>query len=383
MSAKHFDYVIIGAGAAGLQLALSMGEDAWFKDKSILILDPDKKKENDKTWCFWQKEKGKFESIVHKSWPKAIFHSNSKSIPLEMNGFQYDMLKSIDFYNYAFRQLQMMPNVQHLPLEVASVTDLNIIHTSSSDNQTFSATQIFDSRVDEEFYHDKRSTKLLQHFLGWEIQIEEDHFDPNEFTMMDYRERDPETTSFTYVLPFSTKHALVEFTVFSAELFDQNKYEHYLENYIKKVLNITKYRIIETEKGVIPMSDFPFQKKNRPGYMKIGTGGGWVKPSSGYSFKSSEMFIEKVIQNLKNNKLAHHSIFNKRNRFLDAIFLKVLSDNNSNGELYFETMYQKNPASRIFRFLDEKTSFIEELKILSKFASNKQFLLSFFKQLLT
>jgi hypothetical protein len=37
-----FDYIIVGAGAAGLQLALVMADDAFFFNKKIAIIDKKK-----------------------------------------------------------------------------------------------------------------------------------------------------------------------------------------------------------------------------------------------------------------------------------------------------------------------------------------------------
>jgi len=56
-----YDYIIIGAGAAGLMLADTMGKDAFFAEKSILLLDKDTKETNDRTWCFWEKGTGLFD----------------------------------------------------------------------------------------------------------------------------------------------------------------------------------------------------------------------------------------------------------------------------------------------------------------------------------
>jgi lycopene beta-cyclase len=50
-----YDYIIVGAGAAGLMLANAMALDPFFSDKRILILDKDPKEANDRTWCFWEK----------------------------------------------------------------------------------------------------------------------------------------------------------------------------------------------------------------------------------------------------------------------------------------------------------------------------------------
>ena len=64
-------------------------------------------------------------------------------------------------------------------------------------------------------------------------------------------------------------------------------------------LKIEKYEILEEEMGVIPMTDFPFHKKNNNTLTKIGTAGGWVKPSSGYAFKNCEKYASTVAENIK------------------------------------------------------------------------------------
>jgi len=55
MSKQTYHYGIIGAGLAGLQLALAFSKDPFFKHKKIVLIDPSPKTINDKTWCFWEK----------------------------------------------------------------------------------------------------------------------------------------------------------------------------------------------------------------------------------------------------------------------------------------------------------------------------------------
>ncbi len=68
-----YDYIIAGAGCAGLSLAMHMIHSGKFRDKKILIVDQSTKTLNDRTWCFWQKEPGLFESIVYKEWRHLFF----------------------------------------------------------------------------------------------------------------------------------------------------------------------------------------------------------------------------------------------------------------------------------------------------------------------
>ena len=61
--------------------------------------------------------------------------------------------------------------------------------------------------------------------------------------------------------PTSSTEALLEYTLFSKDLLSKEAYETEIENYIKK-LGITEYEIVEKERGNIPMTCFPFWKKN-------------------------------------------------------------------------------------------------------------------------
>jgi lycopene beta-cyclase len=57
------------------------------------------------------------------------------------------------------------------------------------------------------------------------------------------------------VLPISPYKALVEYTVFSKKELSADVYNRELNSYIKNVLNINDFKILEGETGSIPMSD--------------------------------------------------------------------------------------------------------------------------------
>jgi len=40
----HYDYIIVGNGLAGLQLALKMASDSFFDEKLIALIDTSEKK---------------------------------------------------------------------------------------------------------------------------------------------------------------------------------------------------------------------------------------------------------------------------------------------------------------------------------------------------
>ena len=96
--------------------------------------------------------------------------------------------------------------------------------------------------------------------MGWTIETEESVFNEKKATIMDFSIDQKDETRFFYILPLSDKKALIEFTVFSKDLLEKDEYKLELIKYIKS-LKIDKYKIIEDEFGVIPMTCYPFERK--------------------------------------------------------------------------------------------------------------------------
>ena len=97
-----YDYIIAGAGCAGLSLAVHMIQSGHFNNRKILIIDKEDKQKNDRTWCFWETEPGLFEAIVHRQWKSAWFYGEGFSQLMELSPYQYKLIRGIDFYNYSF-----------------------------------------------------------------------------------------------------------------------------------------------------------------------------------------------------------------------------------------------------------------------------------------
>jgi lycopene beta-cyclase len=374
---SHFDYIIIGTGLAGFQLALKLSEDSYFNDKQIALIDPSEKNTNDKTWSFWETESSKWQSIILKSWKKASIITSKKDITLELNPYTYHTIRAIDFYTFAKTQLRTKANFHLITEKVISVKENKTV-VVSTENHSYSASHVFDSRIPIDFFKNNTSITIVQHFRGWIIKTDHDTFDDTKVTMMDYRLKDGNQTTFMYVLPFSKTEALVEFTYFTEKVVNEHVYEEYIKTYIKDFLHIDYYSILETEAGQIPMTNFNFSKFNTQKVTKIGTAGGWVKGSTGYSLKHTEKKVSKIIENLKSKKTPSSNLFERKYKFYDKVFLKVLKDDNHKGEWIFEQFYSKNSVQTMFRFLDEESSFLEDLNIMWSLFS-WSFIKAFFK----
>ncbi|WP_452599877.1 lycopene cyclase family protein, partial [Pontimicrobium sp. MEBiC01747] len=325
-----FDYIIIGNGLAGLQLALALTEDLYFKDKQIALIDKNDKTTNDKTWCYWEKGNGKWDKLVHNSWGNADVYTTKNKHQLKLAPYRYKMIRSIDFYNDVKTKLKKKDNIHFIIDNVLLTKEESSFITVTTSSNTYKANHVFDSRIEHSFFSEKKEyINIIQHFKGWVIETPTSTFNSlNTFTMMDYRLKDGEQTTFMYVLPFSKNKALVEFTYFTSNIVEDEIYNTFLKRYISNILKVNSYNILEIEKGSIPMTNFPFNKYSTNKLTKIGTGGGWVKGSTGYSFKHTEKKVSQIIKNLKQDKSTTFGLFNRRFKFYDKVFLKVLLDEN-------------------------------------------------------
>jgi lycopene beta-cyclase len=376
MLGPRYFYVIIGGGLAGLQLARQLSRDVFFKGKKIAVIDSDFSVPI-KTWCFWEKGSGKWDQLLTKSWTKGAFFSSEEKIDLELSPYSYKMIKAKDYHEELKKGLEQSGDIVFITDEIQEIDSVTM--KAKGINESYGATHFFDSRVDPSYLESKKYTTIFQHFKGWEVTTKDPIFDPEIFTMMDYRVKYKNATSFTYILPFAKNKALVEHTFFTPFLTEDKVYDGLLKQYFKKILKTENYNIESTETGVIPMTDFPFEQENTAQITKIGTGGGWVKPSTGYSFKNTEKRISQIIENIKSGKLPGENLINKKFRKYDAIFLDVLAQNNQKGETIFTKFYGKNSPQNIFRYLDEETSASEDLKIMFSLYSF-DFIKSFFRK---
>ena len=360
-----YDYAIIGAGAGGLHLAQAMLVDDWFVNKKVLILDKDAKETDDKTWSFWEKGVGKWDHLITQRWDKGQFKTKEKTIELDLKPYQYKTLQAIAFYKDGKAKIANATNFTWIKEEVQTVQSGAIVSIEGTKN-TYQAKQVFDSRIDRKFDEGKDNYyRILQHFKGWLIETATPVFDTSSFVMMDFSIKWKNTASFTYVLPLTSTSAMVEFTLFTPELIPYDAYDELLVQYLKEELKIEQYTISKVEYGVIPMSNYPFEKASEKGIIKIGTAGAQVKASTGYAFKNIERGAQKIIENLKQNRHPATGLVKKKYRLIDTLYLDVLTNHNEWAETLYTQMYERNAIQQIFKFLDEETTFLEELRIMN------------------
>ena len=370
----RYDYIISGAGCAGLSLLMRLMASGKFSDKKILLVDRDLKPRNDRTWCFWEKENGLFEEIVYKQWSDLYFFGEGYEGLLEIDPYRYKMVRGLDFYNHCLKLVQRNPNVDLKEGKIES------LHSSSKgvyiriDGNNYEGNYIFNSILFDDprqLRQDNKYYFLKQHFRGWFIETEHPAFDPGKATLMDFRPSQAHGTTFTYVLPFSETKALIEYTLFTKDLLKPEEYDEALKSYIETYVTKEKYTIRETEFGVIPMTNYPFVPFEG-NIINIGTAGGQTKPSSGYTFQFIQKYTQKVVETLiATGKPFVNPENSSRFSFYDSTLLQVLDKKKIEGKKLFTDLFRHGDVQTVLKFLDNETSFREDINIMRRLPKGK------------
>lgn len=368
----HYDYILAGGGAAGLSLAYHMVQGG-LEDKSILIIDPAEKTQNDRTWCFWVDRPLLLDPIVAHRWRSIGFFGPHRSHRFDLAPYEYRMIRGIDFYRYVLKDLQARTTVSFLPCRVERIEQDATDHTApvrviTDDGSVVTGDWVFNSvfiprdfRVDQERYY-----FLKQHFVGWKIRTERPVFDPQMATMFDLRLPQEGAFRFMYLLPESPRESLLEYTLFSSRILPREEYETAIRDYIRNYLGDVPYTILETEEGIIPMTDQPFRRREGPRVMNIGTRGGRVKASTGFAFLRTQVDCERIVRSLRERGTPFHGITPApRYGMFDAMLLDVLDRAGDRARDIFVDLFEKNPLPRLWRFLDEEAGVGENIRLMA------------------
>jgi lycopene cyclase-like protein len=363
---KQYDYIFTGAGLSALMTVYKMVQSGQFKDKTILLLDENAKKTNDRTWCFWTKKKGIWNNIISKTWDSALFANQDFQRNLDLNSYQYHMVKGLDFYSQVFNVISKEENIHFLNQKVTDIEESETIIMLQTETESFSCSKLFNSIYTKSKMDIQTDYPVLQqHFIGWFIKSEQAVFNPEQATFMDFSVEQKGNTRFMYVLPTSKTEALVEYTLFSHTLLTKEEYETEIKNYIQK-LGISHYEIIEKEQGSIPMTCYPFWKHNTKNVINIGTAGGWTKASTGYTFKNADKKSSELVSFLETQTDFRKLYRKTKFWWYDLLLLDILDQKNETGAAIFSALFKKGNPQLIFKFLDEETSFWEDLQIIWK-----------------
>ncbi|OQX13673.1 MAG: hypothetical protein BWK73_11545 [Thiothrix lacustris] len=365
-AAAAFDLAIIGGGCAGLMLAHYVVQHASPLMR-ILLLESRTHYTRDKTWCFWQEDNHDFSDLVQHRWQQWAFglqDQSHESQHTQSGALSYQCIPSEVFYNAMQTHLSQHPNC-------TVMLGTNLTHCQAHDNgyclQTNSATvyanAVVDTRPpDAAGLHEG----LQQVFLGYEVRTATPVFAADRAGLMQGMSCDEYGFRFTYTLPFSATHALVEETRFTPHAVPLLTLRQMLAQTLQQRLNGQAFHVEREEYGCIPMTTQLANTAPQPAtYVRAGTGGGAVRAASGYAFQRIQGWAQACAREfLRTGLLLPHPPEPRWRQAMDAVFLEVLRTRPTLTPSLFMRMAQALDDQTFARFLSEKASAADVLQVI-------------------
>nr|GFC68586.1 hypothetical protein [Tanacetum cinerariifolium] len=163
-----YDYVLVGGGAAGLSLAYHLAQQPRLAGQRVLLIEPEPKDQNDRTWSYWSAEAGPFDHLAVGEWIKIAFRSPGFSQILQLQEYRYRTIRGLDFYQFVQQALASRPAQFTLVRgTVAALTETPTdVVARTTAGVEYRARYAFDSRPPAIEREPEKYRYLLQHFVG-------------------------------------------------------------------------------------------------------------------------------------------------------------------------------------------------------------------------
>ena len=357
------DLAIIGGGCAGLSLAMRLASDPDHSPR-VVVIEPRSSYSNDRTWAFWEGAPAVSDlaGLVAKRWHRWKM-SSARRVASQFSTRPYVAVPSNRFYEHAQRCIEHCSRVElHLGTQAQGFVDQGSSVSIETDRGSFRAEHVVDTRPPDA--RQLSNALLFQAFAGAEVISEWPVFDPATVDLMADLSVDADGLCFTYTLPYSPTHGLVEVTRFAPAPAVVGRLDNDLEIAIERLeVPVTIHR---RERGLLPMglpATSPALDTSR--LVSAGTGAGACRPATGYAFVRIQRWADACAKRiLRGGPPLAHPPDAAWARLMDDLFLRVLRERPELGPELFLALAERVPAERFIRFLSDEASLLDIASVI-------------------
>lgn len=354
--------IVVGAGCSGLALGRTLCEYGSRAPRTLL-LDQREHYTDDRSWSFWARPGDRWLPYARSSWSTwAISRLHGDSVIQRASRRRYACLRGLDYYQQQRRHIDRHPDVElRLATRIQAVRHQNGRFRIETDRGSLTADHVIDTRPEQ-----KVDPVVWQQFVGHEIRTDAPCFDPGTAGLMLAMDCDRHGFVFTYLLPFSTDHALIESTRFCPRLLDTDVLDADTRRATERLTAGARAQILRREFGRLPMGYWPQGRRTSRDPARAGARGGALRSASGYGFLRMQAWAGACARSMieRGRPLAHPAEPAWR-RAMDSRFLKVIRRDPDRASELFERMARGLSGERMARFLSDEARLTDILWMLA------------------
>jgi lycopene beta-cyclase len=360
MTAVKLDAVIAGGGLSGLSLAAYLATSGW-GDRRVLVVDDGACERAATCWASWTDRPQLLDAAVSRSYEHVRICAAGQARTVDLAPYRYQLVRRADLRGVVGELLDGCAGFEVRCGRVDAVHDGPDAAEVVVDGTPVQARWAFDSRpAATDAPVDARLA-----FTGWQVRSRRPLFSPEVPVLFDFRTPQMGRARFVYVLPDDACNALVELTEFvphSARPSPPVERDVALSRYLADCVD---YTIVRTESAVLPLrTRQPRRAFGR--VLAIGARAGLIKASTGYGYQRIQRDSQAIARSLA--RYGHPFDLPRprpRHRLLDALLLDTLDRDPAQLQRAFASLFLGNPAGTVLRFLDEDTSVLDDLRLIS------------------
>lgn len=360
---RPHDLLILGAGCAGLSLAMRLAESSE-QCPRILLLEQRERYLHDRHWCFWdQRQDIAGQVAVAQRWTRFEVSYGARRVEHACHETPYAMVESGHFYTRALEVIASSPRIElrrGVTISPSLRVDGDGIKVPTSVG-TFHAPYVLDTRVQKSQH--LQGEGLWQSFLGYQVEVESALFEPHCVTLMDLVKTSDSALGFLYLIPRSSTCALFEWTVFDQQPRRPQWLEPFLERAIRQRTLGAAYKILFRESGCLPMQVVRAQSHGS-GLVRCGLDSGMARASTGYAFSRIQAWSSTCAEALRSGAPPCAPPPDPPwIRAMDECFLKGLSRHSDLAAEALFRLFERTPRDRLIRFLSDRAGFLDALAV--------------------
>jgi len=358
------DLVVIGGGLAGLSLATRLARGGYAG--RVVILEPREEYVDDRSWAFWTPSGAALPVAPARQWRRWQFSRQDQSpVTCGAEGWRYAYVRSLDLYRDALALIASRPNFR-LAMGARADTverkaDQLSVATSAGGLSTRYVVDTRPAGMDR-----FSGSTMFQCFSGRELRFEQARFDDSQVELMTDMRADALGFVFSYVLPLSPTHALVEATRFSTRPLGRAQLSADLDQMLAS-RGWSDAQVLRTETAVLPMGlPAPEVPEPIPGVAHAGTGAGALRAASGFGFVRIQAWADRCAHALlQGGPPVGHPAEPKVRGWMDRVFLRALANHPGRSPEFFLRLATSVPGGAFVRFMSDQGGWRDHARIIA------------------